>query len=39
MRTLSYVALAEVLGCALVTGDKRLAGVPGPTCSIVVVRT
>jgi hypothetical protein len=34
----TYVALAEVLGCSLVTGDKRLAGAPGPTCSIVVVR-
>jgi predicted nucleic acid-binding protein len=33
-----YVALADVLGCSLVTGDKRLAGAPGPTCSIVVVR-
>jgi predicted nucleic acid-binding protein len=35
----TYVALAEVLGCSLVTGDRRLAGAPGPTCSIVVVRS
>jgi predicted nucleic acid-binding protein len=35
----TYVALAEALGCSLVTGDARLAGAPGPTCSILVVRS
>lgn len=30
----SYVALAELLGCALVTGDARLADAPGPRCPI-----
>lgn len=34
----TYVALAEVLGCDLVTADGRLAAAPGPTCSIRVVR-
>ncbi|HET6949034.1 MAG TPA: type II toxin-antitoxin system VapC family toxin [Acidimicrobiales bacterium] len=34
----TYVALAEALDCALLTGDARLAGAPGPTCSTVVVR-
>lgn len=34
----SYVALAESLGCALVTADARLARAPGPTCAITVVR-
>jgi predicted nucleic acid-binding protein len=34
----TYVALAEALGCALVTADARLARAPGPTCSITVVR-
>jgi predicted nucleic acid-binding protein len=29
-----YVALAEVLGCELVTGDRRLATAPGPRCAI-----
>ena len=30
----SYVALAELLGCELLTGDRRLAGAPGPSCTI-----
>jgi len=29
-----YVALAEALGCALVTADQRLARAPGLTCSV-----
>ena len=29
-----YVALAELLHCALVTADARLAGAPGPRCEI-----
>lgn len=29
----TYVALAEGLGCGLVTADARLARAPGPTCS------
>lgn len=33
----SYVALAEALGCTLVTGDGRLASAPGPTCRIEVL--
>ena len=34
----SYVALAEMLGCELLTGDQRLASAPGPRCSIRVLR-
>ena len=34
----TYVALAEAIGCELLTADARLAAAPGPTCSIVVVR-
>lgn len=34
----AYVALAEALGCPLVTGDARLASAPGPTCRTSVVR-
>ncbi|CAN5672558.1 hypothetical protein BH20ACT2_BH20ACT2_18600 [soil metagenome] len=34
----SYVALAEAMGAELLTADRRLAGAPGPTCPIVVVR-
>jgi predicted nucleic acid-binding protein len=34
----TYVALAEALGCVLVTADARLARAPGPTCAITVVR-
>lgn len=33
-----YVALAEGLGCELLTGDTRLAGAPGPRCSIRLLR-
>ena len=29
-----YVALAEVLGCSLLTADQRLALAPGPRCEI-----
>jgi predicted nucleic acid-binding protein len=35
----AYVALAEQLDCALVTGDRRLAAAPGPRCAITVVST
>ncbi len=28
----TYVALAEVLGCELLTADQRLADAPGPRC-------
>jgi predicted nucleic acid-binding protein len=34
----TYVALAESIGCDLLTADRRLAAAPGPTCPIVVVR-
>jgi predicted nucleic acid-binding protein len=34
----TYVALAEELDCPLLTADARLAGAPGPRCSIIVVR-
>jgi len=34
----TYVALAEVLACELVTADSRLAQAPGPTCAITVIR-
>jgi predicted nucleic acid-binding protein len=30
----AYVALAELLGCGLLTGDGRLATAPGPRCAI-----
>lgn len=33
----TYVALAEAAGCALLTGDRRLAAAPGPHCPITVV--
>jgi predicted nucleic acid-binding protein len=33
----SYVALAESLGCALLTADQRLARAPGVRCSVTVV--
>ena len=33
----SYVALAELLDCALLTADERLARVPGTRCPITVV--
>lgn len=32
------VALAEVLGCELVTADQRLAGATGPRCPITLLR-
>ena len=35
----TYVALAETLGCELVTADGRLAASPGPKCPITVIRT
>lgn len=34
----SYVALAELLGCELLTGDGRLAGALGPSCTIRLVQ-
>jgi len=34
----SYVALAELLGCELLTGDCRLAGASGPRCAIRLIR-
>lgn len=34
----AYVALAEGLGCPLVTADERLARASGPRCTIQVVR-
>ena len=34
----SYVALAELLGCELLTGDARLAGAAGPRCAIRLLR-
>lgn len=33
----TYVALAEALGCELLTGDKRLAAATGPRCAIRVL--
>lgn len=33
----SYVALAEMLGCALVTADTRLARAPGVGCPVTLV--
>jgi predicted nucleic acid-binding protein len=33
----AYVALAEVLDCALLTSDSRLASAPGPRCEICIV--
>ena len=33
----SYVALAESLGCALLTADVRLGGAPGLRCPVTVV--
>jgi predicted nucleic acid-binding protein len=30
----SYVALAEALGVLLLTGDRHLAGSPGPRCQV-----
>jgi predicted nucleic acid-binding protein len=33
----TYVALAEQLGCALITADARLARAHGPRCAITVL--
>ena len=33
----TYVALAEQLGCSLVTGDGRLALAPGVRCPVEVL--
>ncbi len=35
----TYVALAEQLGCALLTADRRLASAHGPRCAITVIST
>ncbi len=35
----TYAALAEALGCDLITADARLASAPGPMCSFLVVKT
>jgi predicted nucleic acid-binding protein len=32
-----YIALAEALGCSLLTADRRLARAPGTRCPITVV--
>lgn len=32
-----YIALAELLGCPLLTADTRLAHAPGPACEIELV--
>jgi predicted nucleic acid-binding protein len=34
----AYVALAEWLGCDLVTADQRLANAPGPRCVVRLLR-
>lgn len=34
----TYVALAEALGCPLLTADARIATSPGVLCPVVVVR-
>lgn len=34
-----YLALAEVLGCPLLTGDARLQAVPGATAPVEVAST
>lgn len=34
----TYIALAEALGCELLTADQRMADAPGPLCSIRVLR-
>jgi predicted nucleic acid-binding protein len=33
----AYVALAESLGCPLLTADRRLANAPGPRCDFEVI--
>jgi predicted nucleic acid-binding protein len=35
----TYVALAELLDCAMVTADRRLASAPGPRCAITLIST
>ncbi len=35
----AYVAVAEELDLALITGDARVANAPGPRCTTMVVRT
>ena len=35
----SYVALAEAMQAALITGDRRIARAPGPLCRIALVTT
>jgi len=34
----TYVALAETLGCELLTADQRLVNAPGPRCVIRLLR-
>ncbi|MEX1006871.1 MAG: type II toxin-antitoxin system VapC family toxin [Acidimicrobiia bacterium] len=34
----TYVALAEILDCELLTADHRLANAPGPRCAIRVLK-
>ncbi|HVM13275.1 MAG TPA: type II toxin-antitoxin system VapC family toxin [Egibacteraceae bacterium] len=34
----TYIALAEALGCELLTGDNRLARAPGPRCVVRVLQ-
>lgn len=34
----AYIALAEELGCELLTADARLGNAPGPRCAIRVLR-
>lgn len=34
----TYVALAEILGCELLTGDARLVKAPGPKCPVRLLR-
>lgn len=34
----AYVALAEILGCELLTADQRLANASGPRCAIRVLQ-
>ncbi len=33
----SYVALAEALGCGLLTADRRLSHAPGLRCPVTVI--
>lgn len=35
----AYIGLAEALDCALLTGDARLAGAPGPRCLVRLLTT